>query len=159
MTDVVRDAIATELADVERVASTPVAPFGYGSDLSCTSDLTDGMVEVEGFVVLGEALARRLDCPRGALPDDGTFGLSLSEYLNTGTTALELRELGSKVRGELKKDDRVATVRVTVTPSPTGQSMAVQIVVVPVDQTIGKFALTLGVTSSGVVLQAIARAF
>lgn len=157
MADVVRDAIAAELALVERVMPAPVEPLGYGSDISCASDLHDDMREVSGILALGEALVRRLDCPRGALPDDRSYGIALSEYLNRGTGAAELREVGAKIRGELAKDDRVASVRVTVTPSPDGGTFAVQIRVTPIDAALGPFRLVLAVTSAGVVLEEIGR--
>lgn len=157
MVDVVRDAIATELALIQRVVPLPLEPLGYGSDISCTTDLPEDMHEVDGFVALGEALYRRQDCPRGALPDDRNYGIALAEHLNRGTTDRELRELGAKIRSELQKDDRVDTVRVTVTPSSDGRTLLVQERITPVDARLGPFTLTLGVSSAGVVLEALGR--
>ena len=91
-------------------------------------------------------------------PED-LYGLSLEEYLSRPTTDLELRELKSKVRGELRKDDRVASVVVEVdVPKADGSELTVRILVRPVDPTIGAFAMTFAVTSAGVVLLAIGRA-
>lgn len=158
MTDVVRIAIDAELAKIVRVVAAPVAPFGYGTDISCREDLAEDLHEVEGFELLGEAIVRRLDTPRGSLPDDPSYGISLSEYLNRGTTATGLREIASKIRGELRKDDRVADV--AVPPPETsldGSRMRVSITVTPVDARVGPFDMTLAVTSAGVVLEAMGR--
>ncbi len=160
MANEVRTAIAEELALLERVVETPVAPFGYGSDLSCDSDLTEDMLELDGFetLVLAQALVRRLDCPRGALPDDKSYGIDLRSYCNRGTSGDDIRALGSRIRTELEKDDRVAAIAVTVTPASDGSSLAVQIAVTPVDTSFTSFTLTLAVTSAEVVLEAIAEA-
>lgn len=154
---VVHDAIAEELAKLVPVTRTPVAPFGYGSDLRCSSDLTEKMLEVDGFstLALAEALVRRLDTPRGSLPDDKTYGISLTEYCNRGTAAAELRDLASRIRGELQKDDRVAAVGVTITPASDGSSLAVQLAVTPVDPALGPFSLTLSVSSAEILIEEI----
>lgn len=156
MADVVRDAIAEELAEISKIVRTPEAPFGYGVDISCTDDIAEDVREVSGVLLLAQALVRRLDCPRGALPDDANYGFALSEYLNRGSTAANLREVASKTRGELVKDDRVDTVRVTVEMTTTTQ-MKVRIVVVPIDSRLGPFTLTLAVTSASVLIMALER--
>lgn len=157
MADVVRDAIAAELALIERLVPAPVEPLGYGSDISCTDDLDPDMREVDGLEVLVQALLRRQDCPRGALPDDRTYGISLSEYLNEGTTDADRRALGSKIRGELRKDPRVDFVVVTVTSNPDGSRLHIREVITPIDPRQGPFAMVLAVTSSSVVLEAMER--
>lgn len=157
MADVVRDTIAAELALIERMVPTPAEPLGYGSDISCTDDLDPDMREVEGLEVLVQALLRRQDCPRGALPDDPSYGISLSEYLNEGTTDADIRALASKIRGELRKDDRVDVVVVTVTPNADGSRLRIREVITPLDPRLGPFAMVLAVTSSSVVLEAMER--
>jgi hypothetical protein len=157
MSDVVRDAIATELALTTRVTTTPAGPFGYGADISCTTDLAEDMREVDGIEALAQALLRRQDCPRGMLADDLGYGISLTEYLNEGTTAQDLQTLGSKIRGELRKDDRVDAVLVIVDPSPDGTILRIRETITPVDPRLGPFSMTLAVTSAGVVLEAMER--
>lgn len=160
MSNVVRTAIAAELALLEPVVELPAAPFGYGSDLSCDSDLTATMEEVDGSttLALAQALFRRLDTPRGSLPDDKTYGIDLRSYCNRATSTAEIRELGARVRTELTQDDRVDAVSVVVTPATDGSSLAVQIGVTPVDPALGPFAMALAVTSSTVVLEAMVGA-
>lgn len=156
----VTDAIAEGLAELERVQDHPVAPFGYGSDLSCSSDLTPSMLEVAGdsITALSQAIVRRLDCPRGALPDDADYGLDLRSYVNRGTTADEIRSLAGAIRNEVTKDDRIDRARVELTPSPTGSEIAIRLDITPIDQAIGGFSLTLSATSSAILLEEIGAA-
>lgn len=158
MNAVVADAIAAEIALLTREVAVPAAPFGYGTDASCTRDLEEGMPEVSGQTALAEALARRLDCPRGGLPDDGDYGIDLRSYLNRGLTVSEVRGLAGSIRSELTKDDRVDTVSVTVTPTPTGESLRVSLRIVPRDSTLGgPFTLTLALTDGGALVEEMTR--
>lgn len=155
---IVTDAIAAGLALETRAADFPVAPFGYGIDVSCTNDIDPRMSEVDPFspLALGEALVRRLDCPRGALPDDANYGLDLRGYCNRGTSTQDLRSLAGRARNELEKDDRVDSVTVIVTPSSTGDELDVTVAVVPLDPRIGDFLLVLSASDAGVLLKEIA---
>lgn len=152
---IVHDTIAAELALLEQETDFPVAPFGYGSDLACASDLEAGMREVDGLSIeaLSQAILRRLDCQRGALPDDPDYGIDLRSYLNEGTTTAELRSLAGRIRNEVSKDDRVDRVTVTVAPTSTGSSLRVQLDVQPIDARIGGFSLTLTASSSALLLE------
>lgn len=159
MNSPVRDAIAAELAELTQEQPYPVAPFGWGRDLNCASDLLETMGEVDPFstLALGQAIVRRLDCPRGALPDDLDYGIDLRAYLNRGTAAAEIAQLATRIRTEITKDDRIDSAVVTVTPSPSGSSLGVAIRVTPVDAQIGGFSMTLAVTSAEVLVQEISR--
>lgn len=164
MSQIILDAIAADVALLTQEIDTPVAPFGFGSDLSCADDLTESMDEVDGSSVLalGQAVVRRLDCPRGGLPDasapggfDPNYGMELSAFLNRATTATEIRNLAANIRQEVTKDDRIAAVTVTVTPAPDGSTLAVDLHVTPVDPQLGQFSMTLAVTSAAVLLDEI----
>lgn len=159
MNAVVADAIAEELALLTREVATPVAPFGYGADISCTTDLEESMPDVDDpKTILAQALVRRLDCPRGALPDDPDYGIDLRSALNRGLTQAEVRSIEGSIRSELTKDDRVDTVGVTVTPSPTGESLAIALQVRPRDATVGgPFALVLALTDGGLLVEEMRR--
>jgi hypothetical protein len=156
----VQAVIDAELALLEQTVTTPEPPYGYGSDLSCDSDLREDMGEVDGMslLALSQAILRRLDCPRGALPDDPNYGVSLRSYLNRGSTADELRALAGQVRAEIEKDDRVTSASVIVTPSSTGDSLSIDLAIAPVDARIGGFSLTLAVTPLEILLEEIRRA-
>jgi hypothetical protein len=152
-----RELIAAELAAVARVTDTPAAPFGYGADMRCAGDIPDDFGEVDGFtrLAIAEAAARRLDCPRGLLPDDPSYGISLPSYLNKGTTAQSLADLGRDAQAELSKDDRFKSVTVRAATSSAGGVVTLTVAIDPVDATLGPFTLTLAVTSASVILEAI----
>lgn len=156
MTDAVRDAIAASLLLETRIVADPVEPYGYGSDVSCVSDVDAGVVELSGSdpLVVAQALVRRLDTPRGSLPDDPSYGISLRSYLSAGTTTTDIQRLAGVIRNELVKDDRVESLSVTVTPSTTGDALAVLLSITPADSGI-PFTMTLAVTSGAVLLEAI----
>lgn len=162
MSGPLRDAIAAELALLERVKSPPTAPFGYGYDLYCERDLREDMLEIDGNaqpqLFLALALVRRLDCPRGSMPDDPHYGMDLRAYLNRGSTTQEIRTLAGRIRGELEKDDRVQSVVVQVTPDSTGRTLAVAIKITAVDPSVGGFDLILAVTSADVLIAELRRA-
>lgn len=157
--NVVRTAIAAELALLTRVVDVPASPLGYGTDIVCTSDLDARMSEVDPFSTEGisQAIVRRLDCPRGALPDDADYGIDLRGMLNCGVTADEIRSLAGRIRSELQKDDRIDAAVVVVTPSSTGSSLSVSLTITPVDARIGGFRLIVAVTDAAVLLEEISR--
>lgn len=157
MTDTVRDAIAEALAEVERVVDAPVEPYGYGTDISCTTDLTEEMTEIDGFSprALAEALLRRLDCPRGQLADDPNYGLDLKSYVNRGTAAAELFALAGEIRNEWSKDDRVESATVEIEVSEAGRRLTGSGIVTAVDPAIGGFSLTFAATDAAVLLEEI----
>lgn len=162
MADVVRDAIAAELALLERVVPMPTGDLGYGSDLAMTAEAIDidpDMVERRGDdpLVLAEAMVRRLDTPRGALPDDRNYGYDVRGHLNRGTTRTEVRAMNAGVHGELIKDDRLRAVRVEVAPAPDGSEIAIAIQATPADPALAPFELVLAVTSAEVLIREIRR--
>lgn len=150
------DTIAAETAQLQRLVPVPVAPFGYGVDLSCVSDLTPTMAEVDAFSPLGvaQACARRLQTQRGTLADDLAYGLDVRGMLNTGVTASELRDMQGQIRSELLKDDRIADLAASVS-MPSTNALTVQIRITPADPNASSFSFTLAVTSAQVILEAI----
>lgn len=147
-------AFATRLAEIQRTTDDPTGPLGYGSDLSCRWDL-DPATEVEGIEALGQALARRLDTPRGQLVDDPDYGFDLKSILNEGITTADLNSLSRRIRNELTKDDRVSMISVTVQLLDViGRSIRVSIRIRPKESS-ETFAMTLAVTSAAVILEAI----
>lgn len=157
MSDAVRDAIAASIAALPRIVATPREPFGYGSDVSCGSDLDEDVKELDGFdpLVMKQAILRRLDTPRGSLPDDPNYGISLRSMLNAGADQERINSMGGIIRNEVCKDDRVASAVVEVTPSASFDAFRVAMAVTPVDPSLGGFSMTLAVTSAGIVLEAI----
>jgi hypothetical protein len=158
MSQVVLEVIDAEIARVRRVVHPPRGELGWGRDVACAVDLTPSMDEVSGDRLLADAIVRRLTTRRGSLPDarapflrNLTYGLDVTSYLNRGVTSQEIRALATKVRSEVTKDDRIATVSVTVTPSPNGDRLDIDLRVTPRDAR-DAFRLVLAVTSAGVLV-------
>ncbi len=160
MSAIVKAAIATELAKLVQTTDFPVAPFGYGSDISCDSDVAFDVAEVDAFstLALAQAVVRRLDTPRGSLPDDKDYGISIRQYVNKGTTAAEIQSLAGQIKNEIIKDDRVEALTVTVRPSSTGTTLRVELAIQPVDAELGGFTLTLSATSAVILIEEIRAA-
>lgn len=148
------NALATYLAEIDRVTDTPVSPFGYGTDLSCTSDLAVDFGDVDPFSTraIAEALVRRLDCPRGQLPDDPDYGIDLKGALNKAATRQSLLALSGQIGSELEKDDRVHSATAVVTLSSDGRTLTVNLRIAPITSD-GTFTMTLAVTSAEVLMQ------
>ena len=160
MSVLVKAEIQTGLDALTQVVDFPVAPFGYGSDISCDSDLSPDLAEIDGFdtLVLAQAIVRRLDCPRGALPDDPNYGIDIRSYLNRGMTDEEIRAMGGQIRNELVKDDRIDVITVKVTFVPSAKLMTIEILARPFDATLGPFTLTLSATSAVILIEEIRAA-
>lgn len=156
----VKTTIAIELAKLEQIVDFPVEPFGYGSDISCDSDVDPDVVEVGAFttLALAQAIVRRLDTPRGSLPDDKDYGIDVRSYVNRGVVAEDIRQLAGQISNEVRKDDRVDTLIVTVQPSSTGTTLGIRLAVRPVDARIGGFTLTLSASSASIVIEEIQAA-
>lgn len=149
--------IAEELALLDRIADFPSPPFGYGSDISGALDLSPVMAEVDGFttLALAQSLVRRLDTPRGSLPDDKNWGISIASYLNAGVPSENIEQIAGQIRTELSLDDRVDALRVRVAPTATAGTISVSIQVQPIDPNLGPFLLTLNASDAGILLEQI----
>lgn len=87
-----------------------------GVDLYCISDLDPAGRTVSGTEALAQALARRLQTPRGALAaigDDPDYGTDLRDYVGADTGVGAEAEIEAAVRAECLKDERVRDVDVT----------------------------------------------
>jgi len=155
MSDVVRDAIAAELAEVTRVARTPDAESGYGVDLVCAEDLTPSLDETpaDSVLSLAQDLFHRITTPRGDLPDDPDYGTDVRQYLSAGMAPQDLTVAAGELASECRKDDRVRDVSVTLTAA--GSELSVAIAVTPADPALQPFKLIVAVTSGEALLQAI----
>lgn len=157
MTDIVRDAIAEMIEDLEPTLPTPEEPFGYGTDLSCRDDLTATMESVDPFSVeaIAESLARLYQTPKNTVPGAPGWGEDLRQYLNRGTTTHDIRAIAERARVAGEADDRIRSIAVKVTPSADGSTLAIAIRVRPRDIRLGPFTATLAVTSAAVILEEI----
>ncbi len=124
----------------------------YGHDLSCITDLDPAMLEIDGRLVLAQALARRLITPRGGLIDDPNYGYDLRLFLNDDQTAAAVAMIGSGIDAEFLKDERVLASTTTVTFTTRGVLTTVS----SITDNIGPFSLVLGVggltVANGIVI-------
>ena len=157
MNATVQAAITAGLAALEPVSSIPEAPYGYGSDLWCESDLDPRMSEVsDSALVLAQHCARRLDTPSG-LPDDDSWGISIGDYCNRPTTTQELYELEGSIVAELVDDDRIDEVTASVEASSDLRTLTVSIRVVPLDSAEASFTATRSVSDTALIIEEITR--
>jgi len=85
----------------------------FGIDLDCLDDLTEGMREISGPLVVAQDCYRRLITPRGKLLGEPDFGLDLAGYLSKGMTPERILAIPGEVERELLKDERLESVEVT----------------------------------------------
>ncbi len=157
MNATVQAALAAALAELEVTSSIPDAPFGYGSDISCDSDVDPRWREVsDSALVLAEHCVRRLDTPQG-LPDQDDWGISITDYVNRPTTQQELYALEGAIIAELVDDDRIDEVKADVEVSSDYRTLTVGIKIVPEDPLAEDFTMTLSVTDTGVLLEEMSR--
>lgn len=155
MSDVVLDFIAAEIAALTKLVPAPTGNLGYGTDLSCTTDLTETMDETDPDSPRGiaELLIRRLDTARGTLPDDPDFGYDLVGCLNKVLTAQDLLAMPGIITREALQDDRIASVAVKADYTARTKTLDVSIAITPQDPTKSTFTLILAVTDGELMMK------
>lgn len=158
---VVDDQIASQLAELTRIVPEPVAPFGYGRDLSCTTELDANLAEVDpnSTRAIAEALLRRYITPAGSLEDDPDYGEDIRGAESRGVSTAELLALASRLRNEGQKDDRVDYLEVSVSSASDvlrTRELDISIRVHPRDPSQPDFSMTLACSNGAVLLEAIA---
>lgn len=101
-----------------------------GTDLYCISDLDPAGRTVSGPEALAQALARRLQTPRGALAaigDDPDYGTDLRDYVGEDVGAGAEAQIEAAVRAECLKDERVRDVEVTASITDRTLTVGVRI--------------------------------
>lgn len=123
-------------------------PSPLGQCWSCVSDITSPGYYVSGNRAVAEAIARRLQTPRGGLIDDPDYGFDLTAYVNADISPADIALIQSNVDAECLKDERVAAAVSTVTLLATG----VLTVVIQLTAGSGPFTLVLAVSDVTVSL-------
>lgn len=156
------EAFATELAVLAtepRMVPTPVpgAPLGYGTDLSCVTDVTADFAEVDPTSVraIGEAIIRRLISKRGSVLDDPNYGTNVREWLNHPFGPDTLQTYRDAVVTETLKDDRVASATCAIALDLLTKRMRIGLRIEPANPTLRVFTLTFAVTDSAVLIESI----
>lgn len=158
MPDETRNLIADGIAALQRLATTPPAPWLYGRDLVCIDDLTATLEETDpaSYASLSQDIYHRITTERGSLVDDPDFGEDVRGYLSAATTERELLSISGRLEAEILKDDRVSTVSVDMALTPgTSAQLDLTIVVTPRDAALQSFTMILAVTSADVILKEI----
>lgn len=109
----------------------------FGSDISCTDDLSSNLEVVTGTAVILEALVRRLRTPRGGLFYDLEYGTDVRQYVNSSTP---LFRVAQAVEAECLKDERVEAATATVTRE--SDRLMIEVAIDTADE---PFVLTIGV--------------
>lgn len=128
----------------------------YGRDISCTTGLRTGRFAV-GARLVAEAAYRRLTTPRGMLrggEDEDNYGLDLLDLIGSASTKADAAALPGRITAELKKDERILTVDVVVTPTSNGVSTSFNIQIAA-ETVAGVFDLVLAVSDVTVELLGI----
>lgn len=123
----------------------------FGKDTSCTDSLKPGRYAT-GAQLVGEAVYRRLITPRGMLrggEDEANYGLDLTEFVGSTSTKQDAAAAASRIKAELKKDERIIDVVVEVTPSTEGPETYFE-VTINAETTEGPFDLQIGVSDVNV---------
>ena len=126
------------------------ATSDFGTDLSCVSDFTSTMSTVSGRRLVGEAIARRLQTPRGRLIKHPNYGYDIAGELNGDLDAADIGRIQSNVEAECVKDERVLQATAVVTFA--ANTLTVVITLVDAD---GPFALVLAVSEVSVTLLSV----
>jgi hypothetical protein len=129
---------------------TTTAPVGFGRSVWCVPGI--GLVTgrfASGQVALAQSILRRLQTPRGSLRggrDEERFGLDLPGLVGSTGASVAVVTLPGMIQAELLKDNRIAAVKATVTPTQTegAVELLVLIDVTPADES-ETFSLTLEV--------------
>ena len=116
----------------------------YGIDVSTIPDLDPVFALVSGREALAQAIVRRLQTPRGALPFNPDDGLDVCGWLHEGRTATQLFRLRSAVEAEVLKDERVLSATCETSWAAGSEALTLRVGVEPV---VGKaFTLTASVS-------------
>jgi hypothetical protein len=163
--NIVRDEIASSIAELVRIVPAPTGKLGWGRDLSCGTDLTERMEEIDQDSPLGVAQAtlRRFSTERNTLVDDlsadgstkldSDYGEDVVDLVNKGITTDDLSQMPGKLRAEALKDDRIASIDVVVTFD--GKSLTIACHGELVDPDKEDFDLTFSVTDGQIAVQEI----
>lgn len=123
----------------------------YGTDLSCTSDLTPTMRTVSGAGLMREVCYRRLTTAPGSLlsaPNAETIDVRdfVGATISSGSTSY----FGAQISRALESDQRVLSA--SVISEISGEEITSQVKVMLAD---GEFKLVLGISAVSVeILQA-----
>ncbi len=125
----------------------------YGQDVSTYPALDTSGVNISQGRAIAECAVRRLMTGPDVLEYAESESIDLREYLSRGYTAEDLFEVEGDVERVLELDERVASVKATVTLATDGASFDVSVAITPEE---GKtFTLVVAVTAFTVELLSV----
>jgi hypothetical protein len=156
MTDIVRDTLAAEIAKLTRQSSTPVPPLGYGVDLVCGTELDPYLAETDPNTIqsLAQDSFHRIVTARLSLIDDPSYGIDIRAALSKPQSPQQIESWTGQIASELRRDDRVADVTVTMA-FELPANYTITILIVPADPKLTDFALIVSVVEGEALLVAI----
>jgi hypothetical protein len=117
----------------------------YGSDFWAIDDIDPNLTIVTEFTTVGQAMARRISCPRGNMIDDGDYGIDVRSFIGR-----PYREVAAAqaIENEALKDERVDEAWATVTFVENTRALTVEL---KVRTARGPFTLVLDMSDGGEV--------
>lgn len=131
------------------LANQATSTVDFGQDFDFLNQLDANLGLVSGLANLGQALAHRLETPRGGLFYDPNYGTDVRAYLNEQMSSADVARLAADINSECLKDERVLTCDASVQFVPATSSLAVNI---NASTAAGPFNFILSVTSVTVTL-------
>lgn len=129
---------------------TDVVNPDLGSDFACTTDLDANLSTVEGRRCLAEALARRLQTPRGMLWYDKHYGFDITAFVGSSVPEGVIKH---GIRKECLKDERVLDASVELNTVETDGRIALAPEITVTDSTGGVFTFTATPSDKGLVVE------
>lgn len=130
----------------------------FGSCWSAGPYLTQPAKKASGFLVVGQAIARRWSTPRGRLIDDPNYGTDVTDAVNGDFAPSDIARLQVQLALEAEKDERVLSCSVRVTLSSPQAQRRTLTVTGTVQTAGGPFVLVVSVDQVSVALLQIAEA-
>lgn len=121
----------------------------FGTDFSFLSQLDPNFGLVSGVANLGQALAHRLETPRGGLFYDANYGTDIRDRLNDNMGAGIVAQIGADAQAECSKDERVLSCTANAQFNNQTDELTLN---VAVQTSSGPFLFVFGVTQASVAL-------
>jgi len=153
MNAILAAALEAAKAELTREITVPEAPFEFGSDLSCVTDIDELGTELahNDPRCVWEYLLRRWTTKPDTLRDEPGWGIDAREWVNKGVTERELTGYADQLRVEGEDDDRIQSIEIEPTWIPQTSKLSFAVRVVSADPTIASFSGTFALTQAGTV--------
>jgi len=114
----------------------------YGQDVSTNPDLDPLFGWISGSAAVGQAVARRLQTPRGALVSAPNYGYDVRGLLNASIGPSDTITIAAEIVSEVEKDERVLGATATVTFDAARMTLSISL---SIELATGPFPLVLAI--------------